>query len=461
MSVVTRFAPSPTGFLHIGGARTALFNYLFARHYGGKYLLRIEDTDQKRSTTEAIEAIHDGLSWLGLDGDEPPVMQSAQQERHQQIAKKMLADGTAYKCFLSEDELSDLRSSCRENGTALRSPWRDRKEHPEEGEYVVRLKMPDSGQTSISDMVQGDVTIENTTLDDLVMLRSDGTPTYMLAVVVDDHDMGITHIIRGDDHLNNAFRQYHIYQAAGWEPPHFGHIPLIHGADGAKLSKRHGALGVDAYRDMGFLPQGVLNYLARLGWSHGDEEIFSLEQAVSWFDGSSIGKSPSRFDMDKLKAVNTHWMRVSSPAELAAQVIEAGKAEAQLAHPKTAQWLENIMHCYTERASTIHDILSQTGWLFITGAPEIPEQLCDIIDADAKARLVLFSQFVSNSDADTPDVLNAEINEWVSQQGLKMKDIGIPLRIVVTGSKSAPSLADIILAVGGEEIQKRIEQICL
>ena len=461
MSVVTRFAPSPTGFLHIGGARTALFNYLFARHYGGKYLLRIEDTDQKRSTTEAIEAIHDGLSWLGLDGDEPPVMQSAQQERHQQIAKKMLADGTAYKCFLSEDELSDLRSSCRENGTALRSPWRDRKEHPEEGEYVVRLKMPDSGQTSISDMVQGDVTIENTTLDDLVMLRSDGTPTYMLAVVVDDHDMGITHIIRGDDHLNNAFRQYHIYQAAGWEPPHFGHIPLIHGADGAKLSKRHGALGVDAYRDMGFLPQGVLNYLARLGWSHGDEEIFSLEQAVSWFDGTSIGKSPSRFDMDKLKAVNTHWMRVSPAAELAAQVIEAGKAEDQLAHPKTAQWLENIMHCYTERASTIHDILSQTGWLFMTGAPEIPEQLCDIIDADAKARLVLFSQFVSNSDADTPDVLNAEINEWVSQQGLKMKDIGIPLRIVVTGSKSAPSLADIILAVGGEEIQKRIEQICL
>ena len=306
MSVITRFAPSPTGYLHIGGARTALFNYLFAAHHGGRYLLRIEDTDKKRSTPEAVQAIHDGLGWLGLQGDEPPVLQSERREAHNRAALEMLARGTAYKCFLKPEELDRLRAEAKEAGVPIQSPWRDRDDGPEDGAFTIRLKMPQTGQTVIEDMVQGEVTIQNNQLDDMILMRSDGTPTYMLAVVVDDHDMGISHVIRGDDHLNNAFRQHHIYQALGWDVPVFGHIPLIHGPDGAKLSKRHGALGVDAYQEMGYLPEAMVNYLARLGWSHGDDELFSLEQAVSWFDGSHIGKSPSRFDFDKLKSVNHH-----------------------------------------------------------------------------------------------------------------------------------------------------------
>lgn len=461
MSVVTRFAPSPTGFLHIGGARTALFNYLFARHFGGKYLLRIEDTDKKRSTVEAIEAIHEGLGWLGLAGDEPAVMQSAHEARHREVATQMLENGSAYKCFLSDEELNDLRTSCREQGVALRSPWRDRNDHPENADYVVRIKMPDAGNTVIDDIVQGQVTITNTTLDDLVMLRSDGTPTYMLAVVVDDHDMGITHIIRGDDHLNNAFRQYHIYKAAGWEPPIFGHIPLIHGDDGAKLSKRHGALGVEAYKEMGFLAQGLLNYLARLGWSHGDDELFSMEEAISWFDGSSIGKSPSRFDLEKLKGVNNHWMREIPASEMAKIVMEAGGVIGLTPHENTASWLEKMMSCFTDRANTVNEIVEQTGWLFITGAPKLSEQAASQITEEAKARLLRFATFLINSSAQTHDELGAEMNAWLAENDLKMKDIGIPLRIAVTGSKAAPSLVDIIFGVGIEEIKNRIEQICL
>ena len=276
MSVITRFAPSPTGYLHIGGARTALFNYLFAAHHGGRYLLRIEDTDKKRSTPEAVQAIHDGLGWLGLQGDEPPVLQSGRREAHNRAALEMLSRGTAYKCFLKPEELDRFRAEAKEAGMPVQSPWRDRDDGPEDDAFTIRLKMPQTGQTVIEDMVQGDVTIQNNQLDDMILMRSDGTPTYMLAVVVDDHDMGISHVIRGDDHLNNAFRQYHIYQALDWDVPVFGHIPLIHGPDGAKLSKRHGALGVDAYQEMGYLPEAMVNYLARLGWSHGDDELFSL-----------------------------------------------------------------------------------------------------------------------------------------------------------------------------------------
>lgn len=461
MSVVTRFAPSPTGFLHIGGARTALFNYLFARHHGGKYLVRVEDTDKKRSTSEAIDAIAEGLAWLGLEGDMPAIMQSENESRHRQIAEKMLAEDTAYKCFLSDDELSELRQHCRENGTALRSPWRDRTDHPADAPYVVRLRMPDAGTTVIDDIVQGQVSVNNTTLDDLVMLRSDGSPTYMLAVVVDDHDMGVTHILRGDDHLNNAFRQYHIYSAAGWQIPIFGHIPLIHGADGAKLSKRHGALGVEAYREMGILPQALLNYLARLGWSHGDDELFTLEQAISWFDGTSIGKSPARFDMEKLQGVNNHWMRNIDTQDLVQSVLDLGKKTGKTPHQDTATWLANMMPCYTERANTINELLDQTGWLFVSGAPELSEQAAAQLNDEARARLLSFAAFLNKSEAQNTDALNDEMNQWLSDNGLRMKDIGIPLRIVVTGSKSAPSLVDIIFGVGFKEIQNRIEQICL
>ena len=273
MNVVTRFAPSPTGYLHVGGARTALFNWLFARHHGGTYLLRIEDTDRQRSTKDAIKAIHDGLDWLGLGGDAPAVSQSAQASRHAEVANMLIERGAAYRCYLSADELTAIRDEASKTGKTVRSPWRDRSDTPADASCVVRMKMPDDGATTIDDAVQGSVTVQNSVLDDMVILRADGTPTYMLAVVVDDHDMGITHVIRGDDHLNNAFRQYMVYQGMGWDVPVFAHIPLIHGSDGAKLSKRHGALGVDAYREMGFLADAMTNYLLRLGWGHGDEEI--------------------------------------------------------------------------------------------------------------------------------------------------------------------------------------------
>jgi len=459
MSVVTRFAPSPTGFLHIGGARTALFNYLFARHHGGTYLLRIEDTDKKRSTDEAIHAIKDGLDWLGLAGDEAPVMQSLNEHRHREVAEEMLANGTAYKCFLTDDELDAIRTSAREQGLPVRSPWRDRTDHPTSQSYVVRVRMPDEGVTTIDDLVQGNVSINNQTLDDLVLLRSDGSPTYMLAVVVDDHDMGITHILRGDDHLNNAFRQYFIYQAAGWQAPLFGHIPLIHGADGAKLSKRHGALGVEAYREMGFVPAGLLNYLARLGWSHGDDELFSLQTACTWFDGSSIGRSPSRFDMDKLRAVNGYWLKQLAASDISQMVIEYMEQHGHTAHSKTASWLEAMSGLFTERSSTIIEVAEQTGWLFIEGAPHLSEEAASQIDDEVKARLLKFASFLAQAPT-TADEMNAAIADWLTAEELKMKDIGIPLRIVMTGSRKAPSLVDIILGIGIEETIKRIKQIC-
>ena len=313
MSVVTRFAPSPTGFLHIGGARTALFNRLFARHHGGRYLVRIEDTDRERSTKEAIGAIFDGLSWLGLMGDEEPVFQSTRQERHAAMARELLARGGAYPCYATAEELAEMRERARAEGRSVRydGRWRDRdpSEAPPGVKPVIRLKAPQEGETVIDDLVQGEVRFANSQLDDMVLLRSDGTPTYMLSVVVDDHDMGITHVIRGDDHLNNAARQTQLYLALGWEPPRFAHVPLIHGPDGAKLSKRHGALSVGAYREMGFLPEAMRNYLLRLGWAHGDEEIILDEQAIAWFGLEAVGRSPARFDMQRLTNLNAHYLR--------------------------------------------------------------------------------------------------------------------------------------------------------
>ena len=312
MNVVTRFAPSPTGYLHIGGARTALFNWLFARHHGGKYLLRIEDTDKVRSTDAAIAAIHEGLEWLGLAGDEPAISQSSKNARHTEVAHQLIAAGAAYKCYLTDAELEGIRTKSKDTGDAVRSPWRDRVSNDvaADASFVVRMKMPTDGSTTISDVVQGDVTVQNRILDDMVILRSDGSPTYMLAVVVDDHDMGVTHVIRGDDHLNNAFRQYMVYKGMGWDVPIFAHIPLIHGSDGAKLSKRHGALGVDAYREMGFLPDAIFSYLLRLGWGHGDKDFFSRDEAIALFGLDHVGKSPARFDIEKLNDVNAHFLRL-------------------------------------------------------------------------------------------------------------------------------------------------------
>ena len=412
---------------------------------------------KKRSTTEAIEAIHDGLNWLGLNGNEDVILQSERAERHRAVAKEMLAAGTAYKCFLSEGELADIRATARETGKPVRSPWRDRSDLPSaQCSYVVRLKMADEGVTSIQDMVQGEVSVRNCSLDDLVLLRSDGTPTYMLAVVVDDHDMGITHVIRGDDHLNNAFRQYHIYHGAGWPTPIFGHIPLIHGPDGTKLSKRHGALGIDAYRDMGFLPEAVGNYLSRLGWSHGDDELFSREQAAIWFDGQHIGRAPARFDADKLMAVNQYWLRKMPVDELAVRLIEMREG---VAAENSRGWLEELMPLFTERARTLNELNEMTNWLFSEGAPALNEDASALLTHEAKHILKKVAKFLSTTAADEAQ-FDIAFKNWMAAEGLKMRDVGPPLRAALTGTKTAPSILDIVRGIGTEETLNRINQVC-
>ncbi len=365
-SVVTRFAPSPTGFLHIGGARTALFNWLFARHHGGKFLLRIEDTDKARSTSEAIDAILDGMRWLDLDWDGHEYYQSQFWARHAEVAHKLLERGHAYRCYMTSEELAAEREKAKAERRPfrIRSPWRDFSDSPPDKPFVIRLKAPEDGETVIEDKVQGRVAVQNAEIDDFVLLRSDGTPTYMLAVVVDDHDMGITHVIRGDDHLNNAFRQLAIIRSMGWPEPVYAHVPLIHGADGAKLSKRHGALGVDAYRDeLGFLPEAVSNYLLRLGWGHGDDEIISREQAIGWFDLDHVGKSPSRFDFKKLENLNGHYIREADDARLA-QLVAPRIATALTADQRDL--LVRAMPELKSRAHTLGQLAESAAFLFDT-----------------------------------------------------------------------------------------------
>lgn len=462
MSVVTRFAPSPTGYLHIGGARTALFNALYAAHHGGTYLVRIEDTDKARSTDDAVKAIHDGLAWLGLEGDKPAVMQSTQEARHREAAVAMLDAGTAYRCYLTDEALDTIRTEARAEGKPVRSPYRNPDKAPPSHDvpFVVRLRMPDDGETVIDDLVQGRVTVKNETLDDLVMLRSDGSPTYMLAVVVDDHDMGITHVLRGDDHLNNAFRQHHIFAGLGWQPPRFGHIPLIHGPDGAKLSKRHGALGVDAYREMGFLSEAINNYLCRLGWSHGDDELFSRAEAEQWFDSDGIGKSPARFDMDKLRSVNAHWLRQLSADALADDILSHTSHSPPAA---SRGWLIALAPLLAERAHTLDELRASAGWLLHDGAPSPDEAAETILNQEAIARLKLFVKFLTNAD-DTKivslDAFQSAFQEFLAENELKMKDLGLPLRAALTGTKAAPSITDIIVALGRAETVLRLEQIC-
>ncbi|CAI8329321.1 MAG: Glutamate--tRNA ligase [Alphaproteobacteria bacterium UBA4588] len=462
MSVVTRFAPSPTGYLHIGGARTALFNALYAAHHGGTYLVRIEDTDKARSTDDAVKAIHDGLAWLGLEGDKPAVMQSTQEARHREAAVAMLDAGTAYRCYLTDEALDTIRTEARAEGKPVRSPYRNPDKAPPSHDvpFVVRLRMPDDGETVIDDLVQGRVTVKNETLDDLVMLRSDGSPTYMLAVVVDDHDMGITHVLRGDDHLNNAFRQHHIFAGLGWQPPRFGHIPLIHGPDGAKLSKRHGALGVDAYREMGFLSEAINNYLCRLGWSHGDDELFSRAEAEQWFDSDGIGKSPARFDMDKLRSVNAHWLRQLSADALADDILSHTSHSPPAA---SRGWLIALAPLLAERAHTLDELRASAGWLLHDGAPSPDEAAEIILNQEAIARLKLFVTFLTNADDAkivSLDAFQSAFQEFLAENELKMKDLGLPLRAALTGTKAAPSITDIIVALGRAETVLRLEQIC-
>lgn len=463
MTVVTRFAPSPTGYLHIGGARTALFNWLFARHHGGRYVLRVEDTDQKRSTQDAIDKIFEGLSWLGLDHDGAVVYQSQNAARHAEVAAQLLAEGKAYRCYCSPEELAEMRETAKQGGASrvYDNRWRDRDpaEAPAGIDPVIRIKMPLDGETTIPDLVQGDVTRTNDTLDDFVILRSDGTPTYMLAVVVDDHDMGATHVIRGDDHLNNAFRQYHLYRACGWDVPAFAHIPLIHGSDGAKMSKRHGALGVDHYADLGILPETMRNYLLRLGWSHGDDEIISTVQAIEWFDLGAVGRSPARFDMDRLLNLNAHYLKEADPERLSRIVIEqAGDASDKSLSPHAQNRLVAGLEGLVQRVKTVNELVdSSTLYLFDAPLSFNDKARAMLADSDTQKRLGELAEILDGVTLWEEDQLDSAIRAYAEQNELKLGQVAQPLRAALTGSNVSPGIFEVMVVLGREEALRRLE----
>jgi len=458
---VLRFAPSPTGYLHIGGARTALFNWLYARHTGGKFLLRIEDTDRERSTPEAVAAIFNGMAWMGLDWDEEPIFQFARAARHREVAEQMLAKGHAYRCYATPQELEQMRAEQKAKGVSVRydGRWRNREPGPEQHNmpYVVRLKAPQSGETVIHDVVQGTVRWSNEQLDDMVLLRSDGNPTYMLAVVVDDFDMGVTHVIRGADHLNNAARQLQIIEAMGWPVPVYGHVPLIHGADGAKLSKRHGALAVEAYRDMGYLPETMRNYLLRLGWSHGDAEIIPTEKAIQWFNLDSIGRSAARFDIKKLDSVNAHYMREMSDGALADEAIAfAGRLKpGRVFDAILRARLVAAMPLLKPRAKTLVELLEKADFLFTSGAPPADAAATATLTGQARA---LLSRLAHELDAEPWETasLEARTRVFAEKEGLKLGDIAQPLRAALTGRTASPPIFDVAAVLGREEALTRI-----
>jgi glutamyl-tRNA synthetase len=464
--VVTRFAPSPTGFLHIGGARTALFNWLYARRHGGTMLLRIEDTDRERSTEPAIEAILDGLRWLGLDWDGDVVYQFTRAARHREVVEQLLASGGAYRCYASPAELTEMRESARREGRPLRydGRWRDRdpKDAPAGVKPAIRLRAPQDGETVIDDAVQGRVVWQNKDLDDLVLLRSDGNPTYMLAVVVDDHDMGVTQVIRGDDHLTNAARQAQIYDALGWGIPAMAHVPLIHGPDGAKLSKRHGALGVDAYRDLGYLPAALRNYLVRLGWSHGDQEIFSTEEMIAAFDLKQIGRSPARFDFAKLENLNGHYMRAAGDAELVGQIegllpsLGAQRGLGTALSPELRQRSLLSMPGLKERAKTLVELLDSAYYLYAPSPLSLDDKARTILDDAARGRLrgvVPHLEAVEGWDAAG---IEAAVRGYVAETGIKLGQIAQPLRAAVTGRGTSPGLFEVMAVLGRDLSLARI-----
>lgn len=459
MTVITRFAPSPTGYLHIGGARTALFNYLFAKHHGGKFLLRIEDTDRARSTQQAVEAIIDSMNWLELNWDDDVVYQFSRANRHVEIAKQLLAEGKAYYCYCSSEELEKMREDAKANNLPPKYNgfWRDRSpaEAPEGVAPVIRFKAPQEGETVIEDLVQGTVRIQNSQLDDMVLLRADGTPTYMLSVVVDDHDMKITHIIRGDDHLTNAFRQYHLYQACGWTAPQFAHIPLIHGADGAKLSKRHGALGAENYRDMGFLPEAMCNYLLRLGWSHGDEEIINRDQAIEWFETNSIGRSPARFDLAKLTNLNAHYIREADNArlmDLCKPLIQEKLSTSLSAAEETR--ITAGLNGLKQRAKTLLE-LADNALIYVQVAnPD--EKAQKFINDTTKGLVKEVLQDLETTETFTEENLDIKIRETAERLGEKLGNIAQPLRVALTGSTVSPSVFEVMAVLGKEETRKRL-----
>jgi glutamyl-tRNA synthetase len=458
---ILRFAPSPTGMLHIGGARTALFNWLYARHTGGTFLLRIEDTDRERSTPEAVAAILGGLEWLGLNWDGQTVYQFARAARHREIAELLLAEGKAYRCYATAAELEEMRARQRAEGKPMRydGRWRDRdpSEATADAPFVIRLKAAQSGETIVHDVVQGDVRFANDQLDDMVLLRSDGTPTYMLAVVVDDFDMGITHVIRGDDHLNNAARQLQIIHAMGWPEPIYGHVPLIHGPDGAKLSKRHGALAVEAYRDMGYLPETMRNYLLRLGWSHGDDEIIPTEKAIEWFNLENIGRSPARLDFKKLDNLNAHYIRAISDADLAKLVEEtlARETPPRTLTDQARTRLVAAMPGLKERAKTLNELAQSAEFLFRDGPQPLDDAAQKNLPAEARALIGRALPALEATDW-TGGALEAAIRSFADAEGLKLGQVAQPLRAAITGKASSPPLFDMMAILGREEALSRL-----
>ncbi|WP_455477469.1 glutamate--tRNA ligase [Bartonella sp. B41] len=466
MSVITRFAPSPTGFLHIGGARTALFNWLYAKHTGGKMLLRIEDTDRQRSTEKAVKAIIDGLHWMGIDYDGDPISQFKRAERHRQIAKKLVKDGKAYYCYASHEELAEMRKTARAEGRPPRydGRWRDRdiSKAPRGIKPVIRIKAPQDGETVLHDRVQGDIRFPNKDLDDFIILRSDESPTYMHSVVVDDHDMGITHIIRGDDHLTNAARQTVIFNAMGWEVPIMAHIPLIHGENGAKLSKRHGALGIDAYRTMGYLPAALRNYLVRLGWSHGDYELISIEDMISWFDIDDINKGAARFDLKKLDSINGHYMRASSDKYLfdaalniLPEIDNGLEMLKNLDEKRRSQFLSAIPHL-KERSKTLCELIDNASFILNQRPLILDEKARTLLDKSGRTILEgIYFALKACHDWDIK-TLDETLRYYAETKKFKFGTVAQPLRVALTGRTTSPGLFDVLVLLGRNESLSRI-----
>ena len=462
--IVTRFAPSPTGYLHIGSARTALFSWAYARKTGGKFLLRVEDTDRERSTPEAVQAIFDGLKWLGLDWDGEPIMQFSRATRHAEVANELLARGQAYYCYCSPEELAQMREEARAAGRPPRydGRWRDRdpSEAPEGVAPVIRIKAPQTGEIVVNDHVQGKVVFKAENLDDFIILRSDGTPTYMLAVVVDDHDMAVTHIIRGDDHLTNAARQICIYNGMGWDVPDMAHIPLIHGPDGAKLSKRHGALGVGAYRQMGYLPEAMINYLARLGWSHGDDEIFSIEQMVEWFALEGLNKGAARFDFVKLENVNGHYIRAATPQRLYEVMVATADEVGRDADANGLRGNQNtVLAALPEvqpRAKTVLELIDLAQFIYAQRPITVEAAAAELLTPEARENIAAFTEILTGLSGWTVEQIDAAARAFAEARGLKLGKVAQPLRAALTGRTVSPGIFEVMVLIGKEETLARL-----
>lgn len=455
--VVTRIAPSPTGAMHIGTARTALFNWLYARHTGGKFLLRIEDTDRERSTEAAVQVIFDGMKWLGLDVDAEPVFQAGRADRHVLAAQDLLAKGRAYRCYMSVEETAAEREVARAEGRAIRSPWRDADANFNDRPYVIRFKGPQDGETIVHDRVKGDVSFKNKDLDDLILLRTDGTPTYNLAVVVDDHEMGITHVIRGDDHLNNAARQTLIYQALDWEVPIWAHLPMIHGPDGAKLSKRHGAQAVSEFDDMGYLPEAMRNYLARLGWGHGNDEIFSDEQAISWFELENVVSAPARLDWDKLNHLNNHYLRLAAIDRLVELVTQVHRSRDFHLSDGDAAILARTIPLVRDGAKTTLELADATVFALKRRPLELPEKILGLLSDETRGRMSRLRDHLAQQDAWAVPDLEAALRGFAEAEGVGLGKIGPALRGMLSGGAPAPDLAGALVSLGKEESLARLD----